>query len=385
MRAVTRRRFPSSKTPRRTRRRSARSARRRRSRRSCTRACPVRFWDEDLGPDRSAALHRLAAGGSRLRRSTATGDPRIELTDLTPDAGRALERLEYDVSPDGSTVATTWGVPERGGLRTALAVIDVATGERTAAGRRRGVRVQRAAVQPGRQQPRRRPREALHPARPGRRRVAVVSRRGRVGARPDRRLGPLAGTVRSSGRRTARRAGAHGRRGRPRAGLPDGRRVRRGHPADGRRLRLLRRAGLARRADRLRDAHVVPRAAAARAPRRHHRRPGVRAAARAQRRARASRHAHRGRGDRRGRHPRARRGWRCPRARPPTSPRRCCCGSTAARWARGTPGRWRWNPWLAVGPGVRRTAARPGAVHRLRAGLHRAAAGAAGAARRTPT
>jgi dipeptidyl aminopeptidase/acylaminoacyl peptidase len=87
---------------------------------------PVRFWDEDLGPD----APRLFAGS--LSESPAPGDtdPRIALTDLTPDAGRALERLEYDVSPDGSTVATTWGVPERGGLRTSLAVIDVATGER---------------------------------------------------------------------------------------------------------------------------------------------------------------------------------------------------------------------------------------------------------------
>jgi dipeptidyl aminopeptidase/acylaminoacyl peptidase len=87
---------------------------------------PVRFWDKDLGPD----APRLFAGS--LSESPAPGDtdPRIELTDLTPDAGRALERLEYDVSPDGSTVAATWGVPERGGLRTSLAVIDVATGER---------------------------------------------------------------------------------------------------------------------------------------------------------------------------------------------------------------------------------------------------------------
>ena len=92
---------------------------------------PVRFWDQDLGPD----APRLFAGslseeGSASDRASQGGDPHIELTDLTPDAGRALERLEYDVSPDGSTIATTWGVPERGGLRTAIAVLDVATGER---------------------------------------------------------------------------------------------------------------------------------------------------------------------------------------------------------------------------------------------------------------
>ncbi len=83
---------------------------------------PVRFWDQDLGPD----APRIFAGSL-----TGEGpEPRVELTDLTPDAGRSLERLELDVSPDGSTVATTWGLPERGGLRTALALVDVATGER---------------------------------------------------------------------------------------------------------------------------------------------------------------------------------------------------------------------------------------------------------------
>jgi dipeptidyl aminopeptidase/acylaminoacyl peptidase len=88
---------------------------------------PVRFWDKDLGPD----APRIFAG------SVTTGgagiediDPRIDLADLTPDAGRALERLEYDVSPDGALIATTWGIPERGGLRTALALVDVETRER---------------------------------------------------------------------------------------------------------------------------------------------------------------------------------------------------------------------------------------------------------------
>ncbi|MCW2826433.1 MAG: peptidase prolyl oligopeptidase active site domain protein [Marmoricola sp.] len=83
---------------------------------------PVRFWDKDLGPD----APRLFTGSL----DEEGVDARIDLADLTPHAGRALERLDHDVSPDGSTVVTTWGVPERGGLRTALAVIDVATGER---------------------------------------------------------------------------------------------------------------------------------------------------------------------------------------------------------------------------------------------------------------
>ncbi len=82
---------------------------------------PVRFWDHDLGPD----VPRLFAG-----KLTEEGlDPRIELTDLTPEPGRALVEGDYAVSPDGSTVATTWSLPERGGQRYGLALIDVASGD----------------------------------------------------------------------------------------------------------------------------------------------------------------------------------------------------------------------------------------------------------------
>ena len=33
------------------------------------------------------------------------------------------------------------------------------------------------------------------------------------------------------------------------------------------------------------------------------------------------------------------------------SRRRCCCGSTAARWARWNAWSWRWNPWILVARG----------------------------------
>ena len=62
---------------------------------------PVRFWDEDLGP----GAPRIFAGSLDEEHSGA--DRRIELMDLTPDAGRALERLEYDVNRDGSAIVTT--------------------------------------------------------------------------------------------------------------------------------------------------------------------------------------------------------------------------------------------------------------------------------------
>ncbi|GAA0430864.1 peptidase S9 [Acrocarpospora corrugata] len=52
---------------------------------------PVRYWDHDLGP----AQTRLF---------------RLDGTDLTPEPGRALDQGAFDVSPDGSTVVTTWRV-----------------------------------------------------------------------------------------------------------------------------------------------------------------------------------------------------------------------------------------------------------------------------------
>ena len=83
---------------------------------------PVRFWDHDLGPDAPRLFSGVLASDG--------GDAGIELADLTPRPGRALVEGQYDVSRDGSTVATTWAVPERGGQRFAMAIVDVATGER---------------------------------------------------------------------------------------------------------------------------------------------------------------------------------------------------------------------------------------------------------------
>lgn len=86
---------------------------------------PVRFWDHDLGPDRP----RLFAGTLEPG-ADALADPVVKLRDLTPDAAGALEWATYDVSADGSTIVTTWNIPQRGGFRQSLAVIDVATGAR---------------------------------------------------------------------------------------------------------------------------------------------------------------------------------------------------------------------------------------------------------------
>ncbi|MCG5213936.1 prolyl oligopeptidase family serine peptidase [Streptosporangium soli] len=82
---------------------------------------PVRYWDHDLGP-----------GQTRLFASTAPiGDRLAEVRDLTPEPGRALDELSFAVTPDGSTVVTTWTVALPGGeLRTDLVTIDTGDGTR---------------------------------------------------------------------------------------------------------------------------------------------------------------------------------------------------------------------------------------------------------------
>ncbi len=89
-------------------------------------SAPVRFWDHDLGPDRARLLvaEPLVA---------ASSEEALDLAELTPRPGRALEGLgagDFDLSLDGSRVVTAWSVPERGGVRSVLALLDVATGER---------------------------------------------------------------------------------------------------------------------------------------------------------------------------------------------------------------------------------------------------------------
>jgi dipeptidyl aminopeptidase/acylaminoacyl peptidase len=57
---------------------------------------PIRFWDHELGPRHARLLKvDLSAGAAAPE-------------DLTPDFGVGLHEAAFDVSPDGSTVATTW-------------------------------------------------------------------------------------------------------------------------------------------------------------------------------------------------------------------------------------------------------------------------------------
>jgi dipeptidyl aminopeptidase/acylaminoacyl peptidase len=80
---------------------------------------PVRRWDRDLGPDQP----RLLVG-------SLGADGAVDLRDVTPDAGHALDEATYDISADGSTIVTEWHADHLDDIHTTLAVIDVATGER---------------------------------------------------------------------------------------------------------------------------------------------------------------------------------------------------------------------------------------------------------------
>jgi dipeptidyl aminopeptidase/acylaminoacyl peptidase len=113
---------------------------------------PIRFWDHDLGPDEQRLLvadlsdEPAEAGSPPVPRDATrsddsqtgdvsqTGDElpgRVALRDLTPTPGRALDEAQYDLSPDGRTLITTWTVPEGGGgRRPTLVAIDTGTGRR---------------------------------------------------------------------------------------------------------------------------------------------------------------------------------------------------------------------------------------------------------------
>ena len=91
---------------------------------------PVRYWDHDLGP---AAPHLFTAtvGGYLVAPAAGEPEPRLDLRDVTPDAGPALREAHADLSPDGATLVTSWSRPqERAVLRSVLVAVDVATGER---------------------------------------------------------------------------------------------------------------------------------------------------------------------------------------------------------------------------------------------------------------
>ncbi len=83
---------------------------------------PIRRWDHYLGP---RERHYFAA--------TLTDDEErlTHPTDLTPDASTALIEMEYDVTPDGRSVVTTWlDTTDLTDPLERLVAIDRQTGER---------------------------------------------------------------------------------------------------------------------------------------------------------------------------------------------------------------------------------------------------------------
>jgi dipeptidyl aminopeptidase/acylaminoacyl peptidase len=77
----------------------------------------VRYWDHDLGPDE---VRLLAA-------TALTDDP--DVRDLTPAPGRALDETSAVITPDGTSVITSWHVYDEPGFpRAKLVAIDVSTG-----------------------------------------------------------------------------------------------------------------------------------------------------------------------------------------------------------------------------------------------------------------
>jgi dipeptidyl aminopeptidase/acylaminoacyl peptidase len=82
---------------------------------------PIRFWDRYLGP---GAPRLLAAP------PPPADDGRMEPgRQLTPAPGRALDEASFSVTPDGSTVVTTWRVDDVRNPRTRLVAIDARSGE----------------------------------------------------------------------------------------------------------------------------------------------------------------------------------------------------------------------------------------------------------------
>ncbi len=79
---------------------------------------PIRHWDKDIGVNHPH-LFGLGVGGD---------DPK----DLTEAPGGALREAQFDISPDGRFVVTTWQQPAPGAsAHSVLVRIDTDTGERT--------------------------------------------------------------------------------------------------------------------------------------------------------------------------------------------------------------------------------------------------------------
>ncbi|HET7310985.1 MAG TPA: S9 family peptidase [Mycobacteriales bacterium] len=104
---------------------------------------PVRYWDADLGP---AQLRLVAADASG---ATSGNDVPLELRDLTPHPGRALDEQHFAVAADGSFVVTGWAEVEEPGLpRAHLLLVDLGSGEQRTLARETGVGFSEPSISP---------------------------------------------------------------------------------------------------------------------------------------------------------------------------------------------------------------------------------------------
>ena len=96
---------------------------------------PIRYWDKDLGPDTTHLLGWHFRAGADVARSVEIASVSVEhlkVADLTPSPGNALLEAEFDLSPDGTFVVSTWLVPQaKGASRTILVRIDLDTQQMT--------------------------------------------------------------------------------------------------------------------------------------------------------------------------------------------------------------------------------------------------------------
>ncbi|MET3945450.1 dipeptidyl aminopeptidase/acylaminoacyl peptidase [Arthrobacter sp. UYCu512] len=96
---------------------------------------PVRYWDADLGPaePRLFAVEPLEPGEEQEQAKPSTVDAAapLKLRNLTPDAGAALRDAATVISPDGTTIYSSFTkVLARADSRSVLIAVDVATGTR---------------------------------------------------------------------------------------------------------------------------------------------------------------------------------------------------------------------------------------------------------------
>ncbi|MDO8106070.1 prolyl oligopeptidase family serine peptidase [Isoptericola sp. b441] len=92
---------------------------------------PVRYWDHDLGPDAPHLVGWHFTHADEPARAVEVASRSVEhldVTDLTPTPGAALEEADYDLSPGGGFVVSTWRVPgAKAEARTHLVRIDLDT------------------------------------------------------------------------------------------------------------------------------------------------------------------------------------------------------------------------------------------------------------------